>query len=142
MSDKYIKLEDVIHNLNMEITGRIEYTETMKANLFFAIDRIPTIEVSEDYISRKAIMKYIADTQLGLDPYKEEDDRVKVVLDWIFDEAKNAPSVIPSRPRGEWLLKEPHSVYAFFTCSVCGRENEYKTDFCPHCGADMKGEGE
>ena len=50
---KYIKLEDAIHNIDLEVTGRKEYTGDMKANLFFALDDLPTIEVSEDCVSRK-----------------------------------------------------------------------------------------
>lgn len=40
--------------------------------------------------------------------------------------------------RGKWEWKEPHSEWDFFTCSVCGRESETKTDYCCHCGADMR----
>ena len=42
---KYIKLEDAIHNINLEVTGRKEYTGDMKANLFFALDELPTIDI-------------------------------------------------------------------------------------------------
>ena len=42
---KYIKLEDAIHNINIEVTGRKEYTGDMKADLFFALDDLPTIDI-------------------------------------------------------------------------------------------------
>lgn len=42
---KYIKLEDAIHNINLEVIGRKEYTGDMKANLFFALDDLPTIDI-------------------------------------------------------------------------------------------------
>ena len=42
---KYIKLADAIHNINLEVTGRKEYTGDMKANLFFALDDLPTIDI-------------------------------------------------------------------------------------------------
>ena len=34
---------------------------------------------------------------------------------------------------------EPHEVWE---CDMCGYtyESEYQYNFCPHCGADMKGE--
>ena len=48
--NKYIKLDDAIHNINLEVIGRKEYTGDMKANLFFALDDLPTIEVSEDAV--------------------------------------------------------------------------------------------
>ena len=43
--NKYIKLDDVIHNINLEVIGRKEYTGDMKANLFFALDELPTIDI-------------------------------------------------------------------------------------------------
>ena len=42
---KHIKLDDAIHNINLEVTGRKEYTGDMKANLFFALDDLPTIDI-------------------------------------------------------------------------------------------------
>ena len=41
-------------------------------------------------------------------------------------------SRIPVR-RGEW--EDGHSV-AF--CSVCGEQSEWKTPYCPYCGAKME----
>ena len=43
------------------------------------------------------------------------------------------------RPKGEWLKSDvPESVLA--KCSVCGFDcGAYTHNFCPHCGADMKG---
>lgn len=42
---EYVKLEDAIHNINLEVIGRKEYTGDMKANLFFALDDLPTIDI-------------------------------------------------------------------------------------------------
>lgn len=43
------------------------------------------------------------------------------------------------RPQGEWKPKNHHTDY----CSNCGfEETQWRTvdyDFCPHCGARMKG---
>lgn len=45
-------------------------------------------------------------------------------------------NVLPSdnRPKGEWVV-ENHEV----VCSVCG-QNNLETNFCPNCGADMRGD--
>lgn len=47
--------------------------------------------------------------------------------------------------RGEWIYDAENEC---FTCSICENSalNNYRTlsvnsDFCPHCGADMRGEG-
>jgi len=37
--------------------------------------------------------------------------------------------------RGIWL--EGSLVVRVYACSVCGWEMDYKTDYCPHCGANM-----
>lgn len=44
-----------------------------------------------------------------------------------------------NRPKGEWTnkggepIKDKFSVY----CSKCKEWSEYRTDFCPNCGAEM-----
>lgn len=53
---------------------------------------------------------------------------------------------LPERKNGKWIEKE----YSPFYCSVCGtyqysasweiKNKEY--NFCPRCGADMRGESE
>ena len=79
---KYIKLEDAIHNINLEVIGRKEYTGDMKANLFFALDDLPTIEVSEDCISREHLLSKVYDM-----------DNDNLVVD--LKDIENAPSVVP-----------------------------------------------
>lgn len=36
---------------------------------------------------------------------------------------------------GEWYVDSP------FACSICDGLNDYKDDYCPHCGAKMDGDG-
>lgn len=71
---------------------------------------------------------------------------------------------VPSRPKGEWKPfvydydpsagenhtrppregEEPHWEEYWaqeFICSVCGRKN-HMANYCPHCGADMRKEGQ
>ena len=48
---------------------------------------------------------------------------------------------MPKRPQGEWIARNnnnPHCSY--FQCSVCGIKKKYTHNFCPICGADMRGE--
>ena len=77
---------------------------------------------------------YWIDDRLNL-AYREE-------LDKIDEKIRNIPTVeVADRPQGEWLnYKDEH------TCSVCKEVviadwyYEYEWyDFCPHCGARMKG---
>lgn len=46
----------------------------------------------------------------------------------------------PERRKGLWLDdegKKKENGYCGY-CSVCGDMSEYLTDYCPHCGADMR----
>lgn len=49
------------------------------------------------------------------------------------------------REKGEWIIKEEKDTFGFinhFHCSQCQRESKDKGNFCPNCGADMRGETE
>lgn len=61
------------------------------------------------------------------------------------------PTIEPERKTGKWIEHhEPYTWmgYTYWSCSNCGFECGYdkvirfKTDFCPNCGADMRGEPE
>ena len=49
---------------------------------------------------------------------------------------------IPSadRPKGEWIKSKTHA--SMWVCSNCdwGYQDCYDFDYCPSCGADMRGE--
>ena len=55
--------------------------------------------------------------------------------------------MITDRPQGEWIKTTPWSygggmgeVYGYYQkCSNCGKEFMDKSNFCPNCGARMKG---
>lgn len=61
------------------------------------------------------------------------------------------PSAHPERPKGKWLSHYeyckkhellPSGLVAFRWCDQCEQGVEHPTNFCPHCGADMRGEVE
>ena len=87
---KYIKLEHAINAIEDKIDEYIpvlygRYYE-MPLEIRMAIEHLPTIEVSEDCISREDLLKHA---------YKREG-----VLSVSVDSIKLAPSVVPSRPQG------------------------------------------
>ena len=68
----------------------------------------------------------------------------------MYNAVSNIPSAEPERKKGKWI-KEDLSGYltpggnSIYHCSECGHtEGPYPhprlTDFCPDCGADMRGE--
>lgn len=50
-----------------------------------------------------------------------------------ISEVVNAPT-IEERPKGKWILD---SIGCY--CSECKKHVDATTDYCPFCGADMKG---
>ena len=54
---------------------------------------------------------------------------------------ENLPTYsFPEREKGEWIHNGSHWEYRF-NCSKCGYKLfEEPTNFCPNCGADMRGE--
>lgn len=68
--------------------------------------------------------------------------------DWEFDYAKDRMielSAQPERKNGEWTIDEDcEGKSRTVTCNLCGHEefNWHNPNFCPNCGADMRGEQE
>ena len=63
-------------------------------------------------------------------------------------ETEDAIRVLKKRPQGEWVEKLDYNRDTYYDCSVCG--NSWTTiegtpcdngmNFCPNCGADMRGD--
>lgn len=56
------------------------------------------------------------------------------------------PPVAPARKKGKWK-EYPHEwgdnwQYSDYECSICHDRAHFDTDFCPNCGADMRGNEE
>ena len=121
---KYIKLEDAI-----SLFGRSgEYhADAIVDMLFF----LPTIEVSEDCISRE----YILGEAFTSDEYNGETKSFDLPVVSVRD-IEDAPSVVPSREEGEWVVKANGNN----ECSICGREKQNGwINFCGFCGSRMRG---
>ena len=77
--------------------------------------------------------------------YADGHDEGKRIMMAIIDQA---PTIDVDGPQGEWI-EEYHgngwNDYWDYTCSNCGKKYEradavlYKANFCPNCGARMKG---
>lgn len=65
------------------------------------------------------------------------------LLESCIDALNELPSVQPERKTGEWIEHNPHKwgLGIIFECTECGYEVDCEEpNFCPNCGADMRGE--
>lgn len=95
------------------------------------------------------IEKAITSMQSVLDEHPEDKDTVAYfAFEKIIEMLKNAPTAdVVEAKRGAWLFKRPNGSYY---CSCCGKGIKIKYgertavgwDFCPNCGAQMKGGAE
>ena len=126
---KYIDLELALNELlrlyeedvdayGVEIPETFDYKRAKEA-----LSDLPTIEVSEDCISREWV-KGICETMLD-----EE------MLGHMLGHIEDAPSVVPSREEGEWIDNGDR----YFRCSLCGIKDTDNWTWCHGCGAKMKG---
>ena len=99
-------------------------------------------EPCEDAVSRKAV--YDAMVEKG-----QRSRRYKLGEIWelngteIREALDTVPSVTPKRKRGKWIdetFKPWGLVYHPYRCDQCGEHSEADSNFCPNCGADMRGE--
>lgn len=112
-----------------------------------------------DLISREALKKKL---QARHDNGEEDFDKgYNIGIETAIDLIDNAPTVeavpldfhekcmdktvkelLEARPKGEWL--EPYESHIAQECSICHRQMPAPKwfNFCPNCGADMRGGGE
>lgn len=81
-----------------------------------------------DLISRKALCEFCLNTK---DRTVDANDIMRF------------PSAEPERKKGKWIDGLPYINSHWWVCSVChvsAPENHTGYNFCPSCGADMRGE--
>lgn len=111
-----------------------------------------------DLIDRQLSQKNDSNTLEALDCVSRQAaiDDIKAVYEWhdtvhdtvtegrILDHLRRLPSAQPERKTGRWIPHEDEDGEHYGDkCSECGEWYVMpygKTNFCPHCGANMRGE--
>ena len=97
----------------------------------------------DEYIEREALRRRIKEIHCAeCDSYHGVRCRacwVDDTLDYIDSEP--AADVAPVR-HGRWIEQEKYTFGVFYDCSICGDrilDNGRSWNYCPNCGADMRG---
>lgn len=93
------------------------------------------------YISKEDAMSAIAEVMDA--NYTAEEWHTDISTSLLATIFKMPSADVVERKRGEWELQvlddtPPWTVE--YLCNHCGEISELKTNFCPNCGADMRGE--
>ena len=59
----------------------------------------------------------------------------------IIDKIDDAPTIEPERKKGEWIDLDYTEAW-LYKCDQCGRRSDFKDNYCPDCGADMRGDSD
>ena len=84
--------------------------------------------MSEDLIKRSDAIETLKENVMF--EFTEDEE-------WAVTCLQNLPSA--DRPQGEWIDRSGGIEGAWNYCSVCGEQAIDLYDFCPNCGARMKG---
>ena len=89
-----------------------------------------------DLISRADAIELLTKIIFDEPPYLDSETLCRIYAE---EQINTLPSA--DRPHGEWnrheLFENP-----WYTCSVCNYHGRNDFNFCPNCGADMRGEDE
>ena len=101
-----------------------------------------------DLIDRQAVLEVVKSMPNDNPSYWNTCDVIN--REDTLDEIENLPSVTPTERTGHWIEKEDFNGDTYYDCSECGEsfclidgtptDNLY--NFCPNCGADMRGDTE
>lgn len=88
-------------------------------------------------IDRDLLIRKYIDTDIA----KFNNSDVKIVLENLKQNILKMPT--EDRPQGEWIIEIDINGNTYGRCSICGmRQYAGQLNFCPDCGARMKGVNE
>ena len=92
-----------------------------------------------ELISRQAVLNTLDNMDKALDEERTVENYKELLTECI----KVLPSVQPIKHKEEWIpIKNKNGTVIALKCPYCEKSPKYaiRSDFCPNCGADMRGE--
>jgi len=72
------------------------------------------------------------------------DPQFETMIHWCITVLDAQPTAdVRENVRGEWIYGEEGcygNPYGHYSCSNCNEQMPWRFDFCPNCGADMRGD--
>lgn len=107
---------------------------------------------SEDCVSRQVVIKALnceisgkIESDIDLSKYKREfQEFANMILNAQAKTIQSLPPVTPTRKQGKWDKGYGFPDGAYWKCSCCNEliKVRYPMNYCPNCGADMRGREE
>ena len=70
-----------------------------------------------------------------------DEEKLKELTDNIVERIKSGEIVLQDeRPKGEWIYTDNRWGLGDWECDNCHKYSNKDTNFCPNCGADMRGD--
>ena len=96
-------------------------------------------------IDADALMKDLEKWLKQVDPtHPQEDNAIPPMEDIIVSTLMTIaeqPTIEPERQKGEWIDLDYTEAW-LYKCDQCGRRSDFKDNYCPDCGADMRGDSD
>lgn len=109
-------------------------------------------QTCDDCITKAEVIDTIHKTIYGFfdiadddseEPMSDKDKLLLTINKALSNAVKALPSVTPQRSKGKWIQTKDDcdgvNFYDFsFECSKCKKEQSFKSNYCPNCGAYMR----
>jgi len=142
---EYIKKEDLFAKTINKNKIWLHITNAEGKNLKEIVEDLPTFSVPErekgtDLISREKALTELEAHKLPKQYCIDHNIDETIDMGMVRIILNQLPSAVLEREKGEWI--KCCSCCREYKCSNCEYEHCQESNFCPNCGADMRGDKE
>lgn len=143
-----------------KVVEAIQNGEDYRYDIHTAIAQSTPYNPTGDLISRSALKTELEVYRHTRNYKSDEDEAQNALLDNILEDIDNAPTVeytfeeafqktvceqrlyCPKRQQGKWIFRKGVTCGGYYKCNKCGEVERAEKNYCPNCGALMKGGAE